>query len=163
MRYAAKTSVTVEQTRCEIERMLQRYGATAFGYQSRPGGAIVAFACKDRQIRFDLPLPNLTDKEFTHTKQNKRREGRAQLQAWEQACRARWRALQLCIRAKLEAVSAGIAQFEEEFFAYVVIPGTGETVYDSIREQVKQTYIGNENVPLRLTGPSSIGQTAQGA
>lgn len=152
-RYASTTSVPVEKTRYEIEHMLNRYGATAFGYQSRPGFATVVFACKERQIRFELPLPAITEKEFTHDKKGNRREGAAQHKFWEQACRARWRALLLCIRAKLEAVSAGIAQFEEEFFAYVVVPKTGETLYRAMQDQVKEIYLGNEKVQLRLTGP----------
>jgi len=47
--------------------------------------------------------------------------------AWEQACRQRWRALNLAILAKLEAVEAGITTFEEEFLAHLVLPN-GKTV-----------------------------------
>ena len=40
--------------------------------------------------------------------------------------RQRWRALALCIKAKLEAVECGITSFEEEFLAHVVMPN-GQT------------------------------------
>ena len=37
---------------------------------------------------------------------------------WEQACRQRWRALALVIKAKLEAIDAEISTFEEEFLPF---------------------------------------------
>lgn len=46
---------------------------------------------------------------------------------WEQACRSRWRSLCLCIKAKLEAVEAGITSFEKEFLAHIVLP-SGQTM-----------------------------------
>lgn len=42
--------------------------------------------------------------------------------ASDQAARQRWRALLLCLKAKLEAVECGITTFEEEFMAHIVMP-----------------------------------------
>ena len=41
MSYAKDTSVSVERSRAEIETTLTRYGATAFGYATDEGRAIV--------------------------------------------------------------------------------------------------------------------------
>ena len=154
-KFAATTSVSVEKSRAEIEATLSRYGATQFGYIAEPGRAVIAFACRDRKIRFIMNLPDLLSKEFTHTPvKGQRRSGDEQRKAWEQGCRQKWRALLLAIKAKLEAVDAGIAEFEEEFLAYVVDPVTGSTMYESIREGIQQRYLGNTSVPL-LPGPTT--------
>lgn len=155
-KFAAQTSVSIERSRAEIEATLARYGATHFGYMSEPGRAVIGFACRDRKIRFIVKLPDILSREFTHTPhRSARRSGEAQHEAWEQACRQKWRALLLAIKAKLEAVDAEIATFEEEFLAYVVDPETGTTVYESIRENINQRYLGNPAGPLLLTGPKS--------
>lgn len=94
-----------------------------FSYGSKPGLAVVQFVCQDRKVRFTLPLPDEAEAEFHRTPHRRtRRSSDAALKAWEQACRQRRRALLLAIKAKLEAVAAGIAQFEDEFLAYVVDP-----------------------------------------
>ena len=53
---------------------------------------------------------------------NASRTAADQQSAWEQACRQRWRALLLIIRAKLEAAEAGISTLETEFLANIVLP-----------------------------------------
>lgn len=57
-KYAENTSVSVENSRSEIERVLQRYGADSFGYAWDQGRAVVQFVHEGRQIRFVLPLPD---------------------------------------------------------------------------------------------------------
>jgi hypothetical protein len=51
------------------------------------------------------------------------RTDKAIARAIDQADRQRWRALYLVIRAKLEAVEAGIAVYEQEFLAFISSPG----------------------------------------
>ncbi|WLD12549.1 hypothetical protein [Planctellipticum variicoloris] len=154
-RYAETTSVPVDRSKAEIEAVLKRYGASEFLYGSKPGLAVVQFVCRDRMVRFTLPLPSEADKEFHQTERRKtRRSADAVLKAWEQACRQRWRALLLAIKAKLEAVAAGIAEFEDEFLAYVVDPTTNGTVGDLLRTQLEQRYLGHSTTLLGLPGPS---------
>jgi hypothetical protein len=57
----------------------------------------------------------------------------------ERTCRQRWRALTFVIKAKLEAVEAGISEFESEFLANVVLPD-GSSVGDFIRPQIERAY-----------------------
>lgn len=68
------------------------------------------------------------------------------MKEWEQGCRQAWRALTLCIKAKLEAVSAGISEFEDEFLAHIVLPGGG-TVSQWIRPQIENAYLTGDMPP----------------
>ena len=133
--YAAKTDVTSDRSRTEIERTLGRYGATHFGYMTEPGRAMIAFRKDERQVRFIVPLPDRASHDFTRTPTGKVASESAAHNAYEQAIRQRWRALALVVKAKLEAVEAGIAEFDQEFYAYTVLP-SGRTVYEETAEQV---------------------------
>ena len=154
--YAAKTSVGWKSSRDEIERTLQRYGATQFMTGWDVGGAMVAFSARGRQFRFMLPLPDQRSREFTHTAS--RGVQRSPLEAeksYDQAVRQRWRALALVIKAKLEAVASGISDFEEEFLAHIILP-SGRTVAEETLPSITQMYEGGEVRPLlELTGGAS--------
>ncbi len=119
----------------DIERTLKRYGADRFAYFNEGDRAIIVFEAHDRRIRFDLPLPAET--------------ARGQD---EQLVRQRWRALLLCIKAKLESVETKIESFEDAFLAHVVMPD-GMTVSDHVRPRIEQVYAGGE-VRALLPPPS---------
>lgn len=151
--YAAGTSVSVEKSRAEIETILNRYGAGQFGYASdaEQGLATIQFKAKNRHVRFVLQLPKRGDKQFqVSPKGRSRLSPEKQIAAWEQACRQRWRALALAIKAKLEAVECGITEFEEEFMAHIVLPN-GETVGSLMRPQIEQAYLSGD-VPPGIAG-----------
>lgn len=139
-RYAENTAVSSEQSRADIERTLERYGASSFAYASRGTQAIVAFEMEGRQVRFVLTLPPRDDRRFTQTPAGRARRSEDEIRkAWEQSVRQSWRALLLVVKAKLEAVAAGIAVFEDEFLAYVVLPD-GSTVGEHARPAVAEAY-----------------------
>ncbi len=141
-RYAASTTVTVERSRNEIEATLLRYGAAQFMYGWEATGAIIAFVVETpqgkRQVRFELPLPSRDERRFTHHATGARTATAAE-KLWEQACRQRWRALLLVVKAKLEAVESGIATFEDEFLAYILLPDGG-TVGQLLAPQLEAAY-----------------------
>lgn len=145
-KYASNTSVSSELSRIEIEKTLVRYGAENFAYAMTQGKALIGFTMYNRQIKFILPLPS--KQEFKYTPTGRNRSENSQYEAWEQACRQRWRALSLVIKAKLEAVECGISVFEDEFMANIVLPG-GETVGDFMKPQIEQAYISG-TVPKML-------------
>lgn len=147
--YASKTSVSPEKSRAELERILARYGATAFGYMSQADRAVVMFEARGRRIRFDIPMPDRNDREFTHHSRGKRTPESAYDQ-WEQACKQRWRALVLVVKAKLEAVEAGISEFEDEFLAHTVLPD-GSTVGQWARPQLVAVYESGQ-MPALMPG-----------
>jgi hypothetical protein len=138
MTYAAGTTVPVEKTKAEIEATLRRYGASAFMHGWDGDRVMLQFRAQDRYIRFLLTMPSPRDKLFTHHSRGPRSPAEA-AKAWEQACRQKWRALALVIKAKLEAVSAGITSFEDEFLANIVLPD-GQSVGGFMRPQIASAY-----------------------
>ena len=144
--YAKNTSVSSELSRLEIEKILIRYGAENFAYATTSGRAMIGFSMFDRQVKFILPLPEKS--EFSLTATGRTRTENSQYEAWEQACRQRWRALKLVIQAKLEAVECGISVFEDEFMSNIVLPG-GQTVGDFMKPQLEEAYISGK-VPALL-------------
>jgi len=119
-KYAEGTTVSVVNSRLEIEKIILRYAGQGaeFAYMQREGSADIVFAAHGRRVRFTLPLPTMD-------------VGRRQ--AWvERESMRRWRCLVLAIKAKLEVVESGIASFEEEFLAHIVNPA-GVTVYQAIK------------------------------
>lgn len=146
-RYASTTEVSSDKSRAEIERTLSRYGATGFMYGWSGNRVVIGFQAHGRNIKFVLPMPDKTTREFTHDGRNSRRSPQRQQEAWEQAGRQRWRALSLVIKAKLEAVQAGITVFEDEFMAHIVLPN-GQTVGQFMQPQIESAYNSGEMPPL---------------
>ena len=64
---------------------------------------------------------------MTGGKHPRRRTDKQMWAAYEQEVRRRWRALVLCVKAKLEVVESGISTFEQEFLAHIVVAG-GKTI-----------------------------------
>jgi hypothetical protein len=155
-RYAEKTEVGADRSRAEIERILQRYGAESFAYGWEGRRAMIGFRMNDRMLRFVVPLPDRDDPEFLHTPTGRQRTESSRREAYEQACRQRWRALALVIKAKLEAVECGITSFEEEFLAQIMLPD-GQTVGQFMLPQVEQVYLTGEMPPL-LALPERVGK-----
>lgn len=134
VRYAADTDVPVERSKHQIERLLREHGAEAYHTGWDASRDVIEFGWDQRQIRFVLPRPNKDP--FLLTAQGRKRTPKQVTQAIEQADRQRWRALYLVIRAKLEAVEAGIAIFEEEFMAFIVVPGRNQTLGEILVPQI---------------------------
>jgi len=154
MKYASTTEVSSEKSQAELRTILNRYGATKFGYLEEESRCAIMFEAQGRRVRFILPLPSRTAREVTHTKdRGLLRSVNAQHEAYEQAIRQRWRALCLAVKAKLEAVESGIATFEEEFMAYVLLPD-GRTVGEWMQPQLEETYQSGRMPPLMLTSGS---------
>jgi hypothetical protein len=154
MAFAEGTTVSVEKSRAEIEKLITRYGAQSTAFMTAPGRSVVCFEAGGRRIMFELQLPDITEKRF-------QRDGRGSLvgpakrmEKWEQACRQRWRALALVIRAKLEAVESGITTFEDEFLAHIVMPD-GQTVATHIKPRIAAAYEQGSMVAL-LPPPSKM-------
>jgi hypothetical protein len=146
-KYASTTKVPVERTRHEIEQVLTRYGADQFISGWERGRAMLGFRVQNRQVRFELPLPDMSA--VTTSRQQ---------QVAEQETRQRWRALLLVIKAKLEAVSSQITTFESEFLAHIVLPNNltvGQVMLPRIEEAYK-----TGKMP-KLLGDGSSGDIVQ--
>jgi hypothetical protein len=149
-KYAENTRVDAAASREEIERALRRWGATEFLFGWRDEAAVVGFKLRDRSIRFLLPLPRSDNAEFRRDSLGRDTPHRAK-PAYEQAYRQRWRALLLCIKAKLESVEAGIESVEEAFCAQLVAPGQRDrTVGEMVLPSVVRAYEEGSALPELL-------------
>ncbi len=138
MPYAQSTKVPIDRTRSEIEQVLKKAGASAFVFGWNDASAQVFFEIANRKVKFVLALPKQPGKPTPK---------------WEQQCRSRWRGLLLCIKAKIEAVEAGIETFEEAFMPHIVL-ADGKTVTEHVRPWIKEIY-DTGTVP-KLLGPGSV-------
>lgn len=125
--YAENTAVPTDRSKAEIERTLIRYGATAFNYAWESTRALILFRLRDRFYRVVFPLParpEVKDDVYEHDALGRWRKvtPKQQLDRWEKSTRQRWRAAALIIKAKLEAVDAGISTVESEFLADTILP-----------------------------------------
>jgi hypothetical protein len=151
-RYAEGTDVPVDRSRSEIERVLQRYGASGFGYswerrevpidpipahgpkREQRDFVALGFTFKDRRIRLDVPMPT-------------EREAGSQSRM-EAATRQRWRAMLLVIKAKLEAVASGISTLEHEFLANLVTDD-GRTIGEVIVPRLTEAVAAGRLLPAK--------------
>lgn len=140
MTYAKQTTVTVDRSKTELEKILAKAGADQFAYMADSTGAIIAFRMQRRHVRFSMPMPDRA--EFLHAGQGAYRRRRSDSQvdsAYDQAIRTRWRALVLIVKAKLEAVESGVSSFEREFLADIMLPDGG-TVHEFLEAQIEEAY-----------------------
>jgi hypothetical protein len=156
--YAATTKISVEQSKTELQYLLSRYGATHVGVFADEIGAraVVVFVINDRNYRLEIPMPSLaevggalSDKKSKQKKQptdDKMFEW-AKVQ-WDQACRARWRAVTLLVKAKLEMVRIHASTIEHEFLADMVLPGN-VTVATIVERDLRAVLEGSS---VRLLG-----------
>jgi len=150
--YAAGTEVPASQSRTEIERALERFGATGFsyGWMAEHQVAQVEFLLADRRMRFVLQLPDRSEARLTHDGRGRRRTEAGMRAAYDGEVRRLWRSMLLVIKAKLEAVNSGILTVEQEFLAHIVLPD-GTVVADWAADQLKQAY-GAGQMPALLPG-----------
>lgn len=151
MAFAANTSVPVERSRAEIERLLSRHKCSKFmaGVDHEAHRATVQFQAHNRIVKFEIALPDSRDKKYTRDRHGWQRSPSGVEKLVQQEERTRWRALLLVIKAKLEAVESNIATFEDEFLAHVLLPNQ-QTVAQYIGPTVAQIYETGRMPPERM-------------
>lgn len=124
--YAANTNVAVSRSKEIVERELSRAGATRIVTGVMDDQAFITFQLNGRVIHFTMQLEPRS-KFATVTKYRKQvaTSPVQQDQLFEQASRSKWRALALCIKAKLVSVAEGVESFEEAFLAHTMVPKEG--------------------------------------
>jgi hypothetical protein len=157
MRYAEHTTVPVEKTRAELERLLRNHNAGQFAFFNdiEHGAAIVVFRLAERNVKLRISLPTLAELEAQIRKkpprgwhgwyQNKRNEWLvAELAQLE---RQRWRSLLLVTKAKLELIADGSSTVEREFLPDILLPN-GTTVGEALSPQIAAAYESGQMPPL---------------
>jgi hypothetical protein len=130
-RYAESTSVPVDRSKAELEKLLQAHGANQVGiatdYATR--GAIVTFRLADRHVRLRVPeIPKDARKA-------------------DQLERANWRRVVLICKAKLEIIADGFSSLEREFLSDILLPN-GMTVHEALSKQLGDSYRTGKMPPL---------------
>jgi hypothetical protein len=153
MAYAEKTSVPVERSRSEIERILTRYGAVRFGSMTEPDKATIYFEVKGRQVQIPIAMPDPGDKRFTHDARStyRRVSDTKRDQRVEAERRRRWRVLVITVKAMLEAVESKLLTFDQAFLAHIVIPGRAMTLGEAITPKLDALYSGVMSLPALLS------------
>ena len=117
-KYAQGTTVPVQKTIAEIERLIIRHGGDQF-LQSWTADTIkIAFRINNRMLKFTVPLP----KDVSIAER-----------------RRLWRCLLLAIKAKFEIVATGIEEFDSAFMSNIVMPD-GSTFGDWAIPQIDHVY-----------------------
>lgn len=142
MTYAKGTTVDVEKSRLDVDRLLARHGASQRGVMQDDAKEIaaVAFVIRGAKYRIDIPLP----------KRSQIRDPRKHAQA----CRERWRLVLLALKSKLELVALGGSTIEREFFADLVLPN-GQTAHQGFSELLRN---GLGDGLMRLLPPAPGGE-----
>lgn len=140
-RYAKSTSVPVSRSQDEIKRTLERYGVSSFGMAHHEGTHIIQFILEGNTVRMTVTKPDRLDGWESDAAYDRR---------WRQA----WRILLLQIKAKLEAIDAGLSNVQREFMPDLVLPD-GRTVADLIQPELEAAF-ENGAVPVFLPGLGQV-------
>jgi hypothetical protein len=161
--YAEGTGVSVERSKIELDSLLRKHGASqrVFADDDDAGRAVVGFTFggvdEHRQYRLEIPLPKAIDFATKMVRPSRTRTQvvncapEEQRRRHEQACRERWRAIVLLVKAKLELVALGVSSVEREFLADLVL-ADGATVHRAIADRIREAYLGGDVRPLLGSG-----------
>src|ERR1035437_9815336 len=113
-KFAANTKVSVPQTIGDVQSLLGRYGGSRFQHFPPTAGhkAVFQFSYGGFPISFGFPV--------SQDQQKRRRI---------------YRAVHLCIKAKLEAVASGIETPAQAFMAHIVA-ANGMTVFEKMKSEL---------------------------
>lgn len=112
-KYAAKTSVPVDRSKQEIEKELERFGASGFFSGWQNGVTTLGFIYNSSVYKFELKQTEDAQED-----------------------RSNWRALLLAIKAKIVWVQTGKGTFASEFMAQLVLPNN-QTVEQYLLPQIQ--------------------------
>lgn len=120
MSYASNTTVSVEKSQQEIQKILRNYGADKFGTMEDKEKAYIMFGYNNLMIQISIYLPQISDCLKTET--GRIRKKLQVEQEHDKAIKRKWRSLVLLVKAKLVGVSDGITTIEKEFIGDIVMP-----------------------------------------
>ncbi len=155
--YATGTKVDTSRSKVEIERTLERFGATAFmfGRDDDEHVFIVAFRREGRAYRFVLPIPDRESFRYNKPRYSYENHGRERADATidkmtDQETKRRFRSLANFVKATLDAIDSGIIDFDTAMMPHLVLPD-GRTMAHTIGPQVEAALEGRTpNLSLAL-------------
>lgn len=156
--YAQTTDVSPGKSREEIETTLLRYGCDGFRYTwDGPLNAnVLEFRLHGRMVRLFVPMPDKQDARVMERLTEIARKTKSSTKSeavYEQACRQRWRAMLLYVKAILEAIENGVTTLDEALLSGIVLPG-GKTFGQWATPQLDQIALEGR-MPELLPDPKS--------
>jgi len=150
-RFAEGTKVSVEASRGELEKLLKKHGATQTMVHTAADAWTVMYEMRGRMLKQIVRVP---EQEPFRLASSKRPRGKKPSNAEvavlvEREWRRRWRAAVLILKARLEAVAAGDAEFEAMFLGDIMLP-SGETAAEVLKPKLVLAYESGEMPPLLL-------------
>lgn len=152
-RYATGTTVPVEKSRAEVERLLRRAGAAAFvsAWDDDVGVDRLIFRLAGKMVRLEVCCPDPDD--YAETEGGRTRDHAAREAAAAKEHQRRWRAQVLLVKAKLEVIADGLSTIEREFLADMLLPN-GSTMGEEMLPRLAEAYeSGTMDTRLPLLGP----------
>lgn len=143
-KYAEGTKVPIENSKAEIEKTLRRYGIEqmAMPMDFKTGAGEVMFSKAGRWYKFQVKPPSR--EQFARTARTRRNAAQVDV-CMENELKRRWRVLALQIKAKCEAVSSELTDFESEFFSSTLLPNK-QTALEHFKPAVDEAYKSG-NIP----------------
>lgn len=127
--YAKQTRVPIEQSKCSLEKMLRKAGASQIGtFSDANHASVVMFRLEERFVKLKIAP-------------------RSDARNLEQEERRVWRVLLLLVKAKIETIEAGLSSVEREFLADVMT-ADGRTVGEVMRPALAASYESGKMEPI---------------
>lgn len=135
-RYAEGTSVGIDRTISEIQKLVKAHKATSWRYEEvddvTPAYRTISFVLQGRLIRFTVEEAPLS--EFKRTPTGLLRTDASMVKVADEENRRRWRAVLLYVKASIEAMYSGVPQLRHALLPYVVMEDD-ESVGDKVEAQ----------------------------
>ena len=139
------TSIDVEKTMMEIEKILANHGATHIFKMYKDGNPTALafkFMIGEQLIGFKLPME---DEKILQVFKNAVHKGELQKRYWndiEQARRTGWRIVKDWVDAQMALLEINVVKFEEIFLPYMYDEKKGETLFQMLEKKKFNLAIG---------------------
>ena len=140
-RYAEGTEVTVDKSRAELEALLRKHGASEIGIHMSEAAWTVMYRMHARMLRQAVQYPDKETYRLVEpdNRWSRKRSDAQVLDLAEKEWRRRWRAAVLILKARLEAVASGDADFETMFLGDILLPD-GSTLSELAKPKLVLAY-----------------------
>ena len=133
------TSISVEKTISEIERMLAKYGATKimkeFDDEGNPKVLAFMIASSKGELPIKLPIQVHKIMEIFKIQVNQGKLPRKYLRDKEQAYKVGWRIVKDWLDAQLTLLSINVVKIEEIFLPYIYDFNSGKTMFQAMEQK----------------------------
>ena len=156
--YAKGTAVPISKSRDEIERTIERFGATQYVWMRDDERNLVTVAFRREGIayRITVTMPSIAD--FRLTPNHRVRSVSGMKSEHDKETRRRFRALGLYLKAILEAIETGIIDARTALVGHMLLP-SGETVAEYAEGEIVRSLASGEAPRLMLAlNPPRVGE-----